>query len=134
MSLVGDQQIQLRVLLHLDAQLIQALDGSVAGKEILGPGAKGDDLQVLHADDGPGNGNKLPDHLRTLLGGTHGIVRDVGLQVAQTQVVGAVQHAAVGVAPAIDQVSIPFRGSHIHHGTVEPLGQNGLRRLRAEVA
>ena len=133
-GLVGDQQVQLRILLHLNTQFIQTLDGRVAGKEVLGPGTKGDDLQVFHTDDGPGNGNKLPDHLCTLLGCAHGIFGDVGLETAQPQIIRAVQHAAVGVAPAIDQVSIPFRSSHIHYRAMESLGQDGLRGLRAEVA
>ena len=61
-GLVGHQQIQLGVLLHFHSQLIQALDGGVAGKEVLGTGAKGDDLQVLYADDGPGDGEAVAGH------------------------------------------------------------------------
>ena len=70
--LVGDQQVQLGVFLNLHAQVVQALDGGVAGEEVLGPGAKGDDLQVLNADDGPGNGHKLRHLVRQLLGALHG--------------------------------------------------------------
>ena len=52
MGLVGNEQIQLGVLLDLDAQLVQTLDGRVAGKEVLRTRAEGDDLQILHTDDG----------------------------------------------------------------------------------
>ncbi len=101
MGLVGDQQVQLGVLLDLHAQLIQTLDGGVAGEEVLGTRAEGDDLQVLHAQDGPGDGHELGDLVRQFLGSAHGVLGDVGAQVAHAQVVGAVQHAAVGVAAAV---------------------------------
>ena len=133
-GVVGDQQIQLGVLLHLDAQLIQALDGGVAGEEVLGTGAKGDDLQILQADDAPGDGNEFLNHLHAVGGGAHGIFGDVGLQVAHTQVVGAVQHAAVGVAPAVDHVAVTLGGGDAHGGAVELLHQQGLGGLGAEVA
>ena len=134
MGLVGHQEIQLTVLLHLHAQLIEALDGGVAGEEVLGPGAEGDDLQVLHAEDGPGDGDELPDHVRTLPGGAHGVLREVCLQMAHTQVIGAVEDAAVGVAPAVDQVAVALGGGHIHGGAVKLLAQQGLGSLGAEVA
>src|SRR5699024_261526 len=57
--LVSHQQVQLAVLLDLDAQLVQPLDGGVAGKKVLRAGAEGDDLKPLKAQDGTGDGNKL---------------------------------------------------------------------------
>ena len=134
MGLVGDQQVQLGVLLHFHAQLIEALDGSIAGEEVLRPGAEGDNLEVLHADDGPGHGDEVPDHLRALRRSAHGILGDVGLQVAHAQVIGAVEHAAVGVAPAVDEVAVALCGGNVHGGTVKLLAQQRLRRLGAEVA
>ena len=134
MGLVGHQKVQLRVLLHLNAQLVQPLNGRVAGEEILGPGAEGDDLQALDPQNRPGHREKLPDHLRALPGRAHGIIGNVRLHPAQAQVIRAVQHAAVGVAPAVDQVAVALGGSHVHDRSPEPLGQNGLRRLRAEIA
>ena len=53
---VGHQQVQLAVLLHGNTQIIQRLDGGVAGQEIVGTGTEGDDLQPLQAQNGPGNG------------------------------------------------------------------------------
>ena len=133
-GLIGHQQVQLGVLLDLHAQLIEALDGGVAGEEVLGPGTEGDDLQVFDADDGPGDGNEVTDHVGALLGGTHGVLGQVGLQVAHAQVIGAVEHAAVGVAAAIDHVAIALGGGHVHGGAVELLAQQGLGGLGAEVA
>jgi hypothetical protein len=46
---VSRQQIQLRVFFHGHAQVVQCLDRSVAGQEVVGTGAKGDDLQALQA-------------------------------------------------------------------------------------
>ena len=121
MGLVRHQQVQLGVFLHFHAQLIKALDGGVAGKEVLGPGAEGDDLQILHADDGPGDGHKLPDHVGALLRSPHGIGGDIGLQVAHAQIIGAVEHAAVGVAPAVDQVAVALGSGNVHGGAVKLL-------------
>ena len=132
--LVAHQQIQLGVFLHLHAQLVQALDGGVAGKKVLGPGAEGDDLEVFHADDGPGNGHEVRDHGGDILRRSHRVLGDIGAQMPHPQVVGAVQHPAVGVAPAIDEVAVPLGGGHVHTGAVEVFGNQCLRRLRAEVA
>ena len=51
-----------------------------------------------------------------------------------TQIVGAVQHTAVGVAAAVDQVAITLGSSNAHGGTVEFLDQQRLRGFGAEVA
>ena len=74
MGLVGDEQVELGVLLDLHADLVEALNRGVAGEEVLGTGAEGDDLQIFHADDGPGDGHELPDHIGALLGGAHGVL------------------------------------------------------------
>ena len=58
--LVGDQQVQLGVFLNLHTQLVQAVDGGVAGEEVLGPGAEGDNLQVLNADAWRGRWAQTP--------------------------------------------------------------------------
>ena len=52
----------------------------------------------------------------------------------QAQVVRAVEHPAVGVAPAVHQVAVPLGGGGVHHRAVEPLGDQGLGGLGAEVA
>ena len=135
MGLVGHQQVQLGVFLHFHAQLIQSLDGGVAGKEVLGTGAEGDDLETGEANQGAGNGLEVGNHGGDILRGAHGIGGDIGLEMAHAQVVGAVEHAAVGVAAAVDEVLAAFlSGSHIHDGAVKPLGDERFRRLGTEVA
>ena len=131
---VAHQQVQLGVLLHLHAQLVQPLDGGVAGEEVLGPGAEGDDFQALHTDDCPCDGHEVRDHSGDILGRSHGILRDVGAEVPHPQVVGAVEHPAVGVAPAVDEVAVPLGGGHVHTGAVEVPGDEGFRGFRAEIA
>ena len=54
--------------------------------------------------------------------------------MAHSQIVGAVQHTAVGVAPAVDQVAVTLGSCHIHDGAVELLAQQGLGGFGAEVA
>src|SRR5699024_3629998 len=67
--------------------------------------------------------------------GAHGILGDDSLQLAQTQVIGAVQHTAVSVAAAVTQVvAVLFGSSHIHHRAVELLGNQGLGGLGTKVA
>ena len=133
-GLVAYQQVQLAVFLDLHTQLIQALDGGVAGKEVLGARAEGDDLQILDAQNGPGNGYELSHLVGQFLGGAHGILGNIALQVAHPQVVGAVQHAAVGVAAAVDHIAVTLGSRHVHHGAVEILGQQGFGGFGAKVA
>ena len=109
---VSHQQVQLTVLLNLDAQLVQALDGGVAGQKVLWAGAEGDDLQPFQAQDGPGDGHKLGHLAGNLLGGAHRVFGNIAFQAAHPQVVAAVQHAAVGVAAAVDQVAVALGGRH----------------------
>ena len=132
--LVAHQQIQLGVLLDLHADLVQALDGGVAGEKVLGTGAEGDDLQVFHTDDRPCDGHEVRNHFGDVLRRAHGVLRDVALQMAHPQVVGAVEHTAVGVAAPIDEVAVPLGGGHEHTGAVKVFGNEGLGGLGAEIA
>ena len=127
----GDARV-VRMLLIAYEQV--ALDGGVAGKEVLGTGTEGDDLEILHTDDRAGNGVELLDHFADILGGADGILGDVALEMAHAEVVGAVEHAAVGVAAAVDEVAVTLGGGNEHAGAVEVLGNQRLGRLGAEVA
>lgn len=55
------------------------------------------------------------------------------LQVPHTEVIRTVQHAAVRIAAAVDQVAVALGGSHEHTRAVKILGDEGLRGLGAEV-
>jgi len=134
MLLVGDQQVQLGVLLDLDTQLVQALDRRIAGEEVLRTRTEGDDLEILEAQDGARDRHELRHHVRDLLCGAHRILRNIALEMAHTQVIGAVEHAAVRVAAAVDHVAVALGSRHEHARTVEVLRDQGLRGLRTEVA
>ena len=134
MLFVGNQQVQLAVLFHFNAQLVQALDGCVAGKEVLRAGAEGDDLQITHTQQGAGDGNELDHLVSDLISSADGVFGDVALQVAHTQVVGAVQHAAVSIAAAVDHVTVAFSSCNKHAGAVEEFCDQGFRSFGAKVA
>ena len=131
---VGDEQVELAVFLHFDAELIQPLDGRVAGKEVLRAGAEGDDLEVLHAEHRAGDGHELGHFVGQFPGGADGVLGDIALEVAHAEVVRAVEHAAVGVAAAIDEVAVALGRRHKHAGAVKVFGDEGLGRFGAEVA
>ena len=134
MLVVGGQQVQLAVLLHGNTQVVQSLDGGVTCQEIVRTGTKRDDLQVLEAQDGGSNGSEVVDALHQLFRGAHGNLGDIDALLTQAQVVAGVQHAAVGVATAIEQVAVTLGSAHIHQGTVKEVGNHGLGGLGAEVA
>ncbi len=135
MGLVGHQQIQLGVLLDFDAQVIEALDGRVAGEEILWARPEGDHLEGGKPDERPRHRDEVLEHPRDVLGGAHRILRDDRLEAAQPQVVGAVEHAAVGVASAVDEVVAGLlRSRSVHDRAVEVFGEQGLGGFGAEVA
>ena len=131
--LVGHQQIQLGVLLDLNAQLIQTLDGGVAGEEILRTGAEGDDLEALDTNDGTGDGKKITDHGCAFLGIAHGIFGNVGAEMAHAEVIRAIEHTAVGIAAAADEIAVALGCRHVHDGTVKLLAEKGFGSLGAEV-
>ena len=55
-------------------------------------------------------------------------------EVAHPEVVRAVEHAAVGVAAAVDEVAVALGCRDEHDGPVEALGDERLGGLGAEVA
>ena len=131
---VRNQQIQLGVFLDLNAQLIQALDGRIAGKEVLRAGTEGDDLQIAHAQNRAGNRHKFCHLIGNFLGSADGVLGDIGAQMPHPQVVRAVQHTAVGVAAPVDHIAVALGGSHIHTGTVKEFGKQRFGRFGTEVA
>ena len=132
--LEGHQQVQLAVFLDLHAQLVEAFDGGVAGEEVLRAGAEGDDLEVLHADDGAGDGQEVADALGGFLRRAHGGFGDVGAEMPHAQVVGAVEQAAVGVAAAVDHVAVALGRGHVHARALKALGDQRFGGFGAEVA
>lgn len=129
------EQIQLGVFLDLDPQVVQLLDGRIAGKEIGGTRAEGDDLQMVQPVDSPCNGQEIVDHIGAFAGSSHRIFRNVCLYATQFQIIAGVEHTAVGIPTAGGQHAGVFLGSGTEHlRTVKVLCQQRLGDLRTKVA
>ena len=110
------EQVKLGILFNLHAQVEKLLDRSIAGKEIQGPGTERNNLQSAQSYDSPGNGNKLMNPVRAFRRGPHRVLRDVGLHIAQLQVIACIQHTAICVAAPAHQVVLALLGSRYVHG------------------
>ena len=134
MLFVGNEQVKLGVFLNLNTQLIQALDGGIAGEEVLRARAEGDDFQITHAQNGTGNRHKLGDLVGNFLRRADGILGNIALQMAHAEIVGAVQHTAVRISAAIDHIAVALGCRYEHAGAVKVLGNQRFGRFGAEVA
>ena len=129
------EQIQLGVLLDLNAQVVKLFDGSVTSKEVKRSGTKGNDLQIGKSDDGASDGNELVDHVCALLCSTNGVLRDVSLNIAKLQIVACIQHAAVCIATSVLQISLALLCScNEDGGTIKVLCKQGLGDFGTEVS
>ena len=90
MGMIGGKEVQLGVFLDLDAQVEQLFDGSVAGQEVLGTGAEGDDLQVTEAQHGAGDRDEAGDHIGNFGSGADRIRGDVGADIPQSKVIAGI--------------------------------------------
>ena len=131
---IGNKQIQFRVLLDLHTEFVQALDWCIAGKEVLRTRAKGDNLEVFDTDNGSCDGDEVRDHLGDIVGSANRVFGDVALQMAHAEVIRTVQHAAVGIAAAVDEVAVALGGCDKHARAFKILGDERFGRFRAKVA
>ena len=123
MGLIGDQKVKLAVLLYFNTNVIESLDWSITSKEILRARSECDYLQLLQSDYGPGHRNKVHYHPCHSLTVSHRILRDVGRNIPQVQVIGAVQHSAVSVSSAVNKVIAPlFCSRCIHDRSIKVFG------------
>ena len=135
MLMKGLEQIQFRILLDLHPQVIQLLDGGIAGKEIQRPWPEADDLQIAQSYDSPGNGQEFMNHIRAFSCVPHRIFRYVSLYVPQFQVIAGIEHSAIGISAAVQQVAARLLCRRQEHlWPVKMLCKQGLRYLRPEVA
>ena len=76
------------------------------------------------------------DHVSYFVSGANGVLGYVSIDVAELQVVGSVQHAAVSVASALDKggVGVLLCRSCEHNRTVKVLCEQGFCDLRTEIA
>ena len=123
----GFKQIQLGVFFDFYAEVVQLLDGSVAGKEVERTRTEADNLQLRQRKDCPRNRHKFVDHLCTVVRIADRIFGNVGADVAQCEVVACVEHSAEGVASALAEITGSFLGgSYEHFGTVKVFGKQSL--------
>ena len=128
-------EVELAVLHDLDADVVERLDRRVAGQEVLRPRAEREDLELGQTENDAGDGHEADDHLGHFFGGSDGILGDMGPEFPQAHVVGVIEHAAVGVAPPVDEVLAGLLGGRRDHDRpAELLGQDGRRALGSEVA
>ena len=131
----GDKEIKFAVLLNLDSEIVEGLYRGIAGKEILRPRSECYDLQVSDAEYGPGNRDEVTDHRSTVPRVSDRILRNIGRNLSQAEIVGAVEHPAVGISPSPHEVVASLLGcGDIHRGAGEILCEYRLRRLRTEIA
>ena len=89
----------------------------------------------MQTNNGTGDGQELVDEFGAVGCVAYGLLRNVGAGLAQRKGVAGVQHAAVSVATAVNQVLLGLlSGGTEHGGTVEILGEHGLRDFRTKVA
>ena len=134
MGFVGNKEVKLGVLLDLDAEFIQALDGCIAGKEVLRTRPEGDDLQISDTDHCACNRKELLHFNSGFFCCEHRIGGNIALQMPHAEIVRAVEHTAVSIASAIDQVSVTFSCRNKHYRTVKLFRNKRFRRLRSEIA
>ena len=105
-GLVRYQQVKLRVLFNLYADVVKAFDRGVAGKEVLRARSECDDLKVRKSDKGAGHRNKVLHHGGDFFGCSNRILGKNGLELSEAKVVRAVEDAAVSVAASVNQAAV----------------------------
>ena len=83
MLVEGLKQIQLGVLLDLNAEIVKLLDRCITCKEVQRSGTEGNDLQIGKSDDCSCDRNKLVNHVSTLFRSSYRILGDICLDIAQ---------------------------------------------------
>lgn len=133
--LVEQQHVQLAVFHDFHAEVVEGLDGTIAGEEVLGPRAESEDLQTEHAQDDARDGFKMSNLRGEFFRQADGHLRDINRQVAQTEIVRGVQHAAKGIpAVAHEGIFALFGGGASHDGAHEFLREDGEGSFGAEIA
>ena len=135
MLLEGFEQVELRVLFNLHTEVVKGTNGCIAGEEVVWTRTERDDLQVAQSDDGTCDGHEVVNQFGTFSCVADGIFGDVSLRLAEFQGVAGIQHAAVCIATAVDEVFLCLLGCSAEHGgTIEIVGEHGLRNFRSEIA
>ena len=129
------EEVELGVLLHVDAEVEERLDRCVAREEVVGPRAEAEHLEVLHSDHDARDRGEVAELGDRLLRVDDGILGDVDSEAAQADVVAEVEDAAERVAAVgrEDGLVLLLRGED-HRGAAELLDEHRRRAFGAEVA
>ena len=101
----------------------------------MGRGPNAYDLERLYAQYHARNRHELGDHRGDLVCRAHRIFGDIGVYAAQLEVVGCVEHTAIRVAAAVEQILAGLLGGgHEHHRAVKVLRDQRFGSLGAEIA
>ena len=92
------EEVELGVLLHVDAEVEERLDRRVAREEVVGPRSKAEHLEVLDAENDAGDVGEVLEFLDCALRVDNGILGDVDLEAPKTDVVAEIEDAAQGIA------------------------------------
>ena len=132
---VGDEQIQLRILLNVHAQLNQRRNRRVAGVKVRGARTERNDLELLQPQHCACDRHEFKHHFRAFLRRANRIFGDIRAHAVELQIVARVQHSAVRVAAiARKHVDRLLGGGNEHHGTAEFLRQQHLGMLGTEIS
>ncbi len=135
MLVVLNQQVQLGILLNLNAQIVQRLYGSIARDKVVGTRTESDYLKSLNAQVYARHGHELGYHGGDLVGGAYRILGYIGVYAAQLEVVRCVQHAAVCVAATVEHILAGlFGGGNEHYRTVKVLCNQSFGSFGTEIA
>ena len=75
------------------------------------------------------------DELSAMGSIANGLLGDICTGLTQRQCLAGIQHTAVSITTAVDEVVLGlFSSSAEHGGSLEPVSNHGLRNLRTEVA
>ena len=74
----GLEKVQLRVFFNLDSQVIQSLDRSIAGQEVLRTRTEADNFQVFQSHNSSCDGNKFFNHTCHFFSCANRIFRNIG--------------------------------------------------------
>ena len=129
------EEVELGVLLDVDAEVEERLDRRVAGEEVLGTRTEAEHLEVLDAVDHARDLDEVLDLRDRPLRIDVRVLGDVDLETAQAAVVAEVQHAAERIAAVAREHRLVLLAERNHHRRhLHLLDEERRGTFRTEVA
>ncbi len=136
MLLISLEKIELRLLFNFHVEVVKLLDRSIACKEVCRSRAEGDDLQIGEAQGNSCDRKEVVDIVRGILCITDRVLRNPCVDIAESEVVACVQHAAVCIAASLNTKRVRrfLSCCDEHLRSVKMLCKQGLGNFRSEIA